>query len=80
MARTKEPGIFTMDLITKVTQTRDLVAAKQLAVAAIDAAETARSENKERARTMVRQSATINQLAIGMSNFSLSFQGYKVIR
>lgn len=73
-------GIFTMSTITTVSKTRDLALAKSIANAAIDAATTALPKNIEKARSLVLKASSVNRLAQGMSDFSLSHQGLKTIR
>jgi len=70
-------GMFDMPFISTIAGLRSLAEAKQLVSEKIEAS-TANSDNKERARTLVRQSATVNQLVLGMGNFSLAHMGLKV--
>lgn len=80
MSKDYGQGIFSMPLITSVSKTRDLTLAKNIVLAAIDADEHALPASKEKAKAMVLGSRTVDRLAIGMMDFSLSHQGLKVIR
>lgn len=79
MSKDYGQGIFSMELITTVSKTRDIGLAKSIVLATIDADEHALPKNKEKARIMVSQCRSITTLAINMSNFSLSHQGLKVV-
>ena len=71
-------GIFDMDFIKSLEKERNLTTAKEAAFKKIDDSK-ATDDNKAKARTMVSRSATVIKLLHGMTNFSLSHQGLKVI-
>lgn len=79
MSKDHGQGIFTMQLITTISKTRELSMAKSLAEAAINDS-TATDANKEKARELLRTSSSLKKLLFGMTNFSLSHQGMKVLR
>ena len=78
MARDNGQGIFTMDFINEIAVLKDLAAAKAKATALIDVS-TANDTNKQKAMRMVHNARTCNNLVFGMTNFSLSHQGMKVL-
>lgn len=73
-------GIFMMPMITFVSKQKDLGLAKDYARAVVDDDAVAIPKNKEKARAMIEKSRTVIGLAQGMTNFSLSHQGMKVLR
>lgn len=70
-------GIFNMAEITAISNMTSLTEAKAAAHAII-VASSARPENKNKAADMVFKATTLKRLVIGMSNFSLAFQGLSV--
>ena len=79
MAQDFGQGIFSMDTITAVTKTRELGMAKSIANAMIDSSK-AQQKNIDKARALVMKANSVNRLAQGMSDFSLSHQGLKTLR
>lgn len=73
-------GIFTMEMITRVSKCKILGEAKGLTLQAITDDETALPKNKIKAERLCHAARSITELAIAMSNFSLSHQGLKTIR
>lgn len=68
-----------MDFINAVSRMKTVEEAKVAAHQAVDAS-AANDANKGKANTMVMRSRSIRELVFGMSNFSLSHMGMKVIR
>ena len=86
-------GIFNMDFIVTVGKMADIVAAKKLAYEKIDDSKGVTDENKRKAKTMIakattirnhnpqpQSATTIRNLIFGMTNFSMSHQGMKVLK
>lgn len=86
MAKVEKPaedfgqGIFNMDFIVTVGKMADIVAAKKLAYEKIDDSKGVTDENKRKAKTMIAKATTIRNLIFGMTNFSMSHQGMKVLK
>ena len=72
-------GIFDMVFINDVNAIKDIIAAKTAAYDKIDASK-ATDENKRKAKAMVAKAANVKALIFGMTNFSLSHQGMKVVK
>ena len=70
-------GIFSMAEITAISNMATLGEAKAAAHAII-VASSAKPENKTKATAMVNGSTSLKKLLLGMSNFSLAFQGLGV--
>lgn len=70
-------GMFTMDFITEVSKMGDLAAARSAVIKAIDESK-ATDTNKQKGVRLVHNSRSVNQLIMGMANFSLSHQGLSV--
>ena len=70
-------GIFNMADITSISTMTSLPEAKAAAHAII-VASSAKPENKNKAADMVFKATTLKKLLLGMSNFSLAFQGLGV--
>ena len=81
MAHDYGQGIFTMDVLRRVAERfqASLDVQKDIACRAINES-TATDENKRKATAMVLKSTSHRALMLGMSNFSMSHQGLKVIR
>lgn len=77
-------GIFSMDAVHKILKASSLEEAKEIAKNSI--AEIAklgkkvRQENVKKAQVMVDKAKNAENIAFGMSNFILAFQGEKVIK
>lgn len=80
MTKDYGPGIFSMSTITTVVKTRELQLAKSIAEAEVDANSTATEKNRIAAKAMILKSRSTLALGTGMTNFSLSHQGLKVLR
>lgn len=78
MARDNGQGMFTMDFINQVSKMKDLAAAKAEVIKAIDDSK-ANDANKQKGVRLVHNSRSVNQLIMGMANFSLSHQGLGVV-
>lgn len=78
MSRDNGQGIFTMEVITKISKMKSLAEAKSFAQEVVNNS-TANDENKRKATVLIVKASSINSLAISMSNFSLSHQGLKTI-
>ena len=74
-------GFFTMDTVHAVMKEKDLVAAKLIAVTAIDEIPTAKLENKAKAKADIDRARTVVQLGTTMTNFLLAHpsEGLKCI-
>lgn len=70
-------GMFTMDFINEISKMRDLAAAKAAVIKAINDSK-ANDTNKQKGVRLVHNSRSVNQLIMGMANFSLSHQGLGV--
>jgi len=79
MARDNGQGMFTMDFINEIAVMKDLVAANAKVLEVINGS-TAADTNKEKGRRLIDQSRTLNQLVLGMGNFTLSHLGMKKFR
>jgi hypothetical protein len=75
-----ETGFFDMELVDKVLKCASLDSAKEYARTAISDYENARKVNLQKAHAMVNKSRTKQELAFGMSNFILSFQGLNILK
>ena len=72
-------GIFTMEFVNTLDKFTHLDAAKNACNEVIEQS-TAKDSNKQKARQLVYKSRTVRELMHGAANFSLSFQGLKVIK
>jgi len=79
MTRDNGQGIFTMTTINNIAATKNLNDARTAAHTIIEAS-TATVQNKKKAGEMVAKCASVKSLIFGMTNFSLSHQGLKIIR
>ena len=74
-------GVFSMDVVNKVLKIADLKEAKEHAVKAIrECTAKIRAENIKKAEAMINKAKNQTEIAFGMSNFILAFQGQKVIK
>ncbi len=74
-------GVFSMAVVNEILLINDLTAAKDRAVEAIrECTAKIRKENIRKAEAMVNKAKTQTEIAFGMSNFILAFQGQKVIK
>ena len=77
-------GIFSMSVIQKILNTESLEEAKRLATDAVakisESGKKIKQENIRKAKVMIEKSKTPKNIAFGMSNFILAFQGEKVIK
>jgi hypothetical protein len=73
-------GIFTMGTITRVSKCKTLGEAKGIALEAVMSSETALPKNRIKAERLCHATRSVSELAIAMTNFSLSHQGLKVLR
>jgi hypothetical protein len=80
MSKDHGQGIFTMDVITSVSKCKILGEAKGRALEAITSNETALLKNRIKAERLCHAARSVSELAIAMTNFSLSHQGLKVLR
>jgi hypothetical protein len=71
-------GIFEMRLIRDLEKVTNLELAKQQAQEAVDNS-LATAKNKAAATAMISKSRNVKSLLFGMTNFSLSHQGLKLI-
>ncbi len=74
-----ETGFFNMELVHKVLKCESLDSAKEYARTAISHYENARKVNLQKAHVMVTKARSKKELAFGMSNFVLAFQGLNTI-
>ena len=77
-------GIFSMDVVHQILTASSLEEAKKLAKDAIvmiaESGKKVREENIKKAKAMVEKAKNAQNIAFGMSNFILAFQGEKVIK
>ena len=77
-------GIFSMDVVHQILAASSLEEAKKLAKDAIvmiaESDKKVREENIKKAKAMVEKAKNAQNIAFGMSNFILAFQGEKVIK
>ena len=77
-------GIFSMDVVHQILKASSLEEAKKLAKDAIamivESGKKIREENIKKAKAMVDKAKNVQNVAFGMSNFILAFQGEKVIK
>lgn len=79
--QTQGTGVFSMDVVNEILKFTDLKEAKDHAVKAIrECTAKIRKENIQKAEAMVTKAKNQTELAFGMSNFILAFQGQKVIK
>lgn len=78
MTRDFGQGIFEMQLIRDLEKITNLELAKQRALEAVDNSH-ATDKNKVAATAMISKSRSVKSLLFGMTNFSLSHQGLKLI-
>jgi hypothetical protein len=78
MSKDFGPGIFEMRLIRDLEKVTNLELAKQQAQEAVDNS-LATAKNKAAATAMISKSRSVKSLLFGMTNFSLSHQGLKLI-
>ena len=77
----KATGVFSMDVVHEILAAGSLEEAKQKAKAVIkDCTQKIREENVKKANAMIDKAKNLQNLAFGMSNFILAFQGEKVIK
>lgn len=81
MSKDHGQGIFTIAILTKIAERSQasLDVQKDIASRAI-LESSATDENKRKATAMVLKATSHRSLMLGMSNFSLSHQGMKVLR
>lgn len=70
-------GIFDMSVIFSL-QTKSLFEAKKMLFDHIEVSK-ARDNNKRKAVELVKKSRSVQSLMVDCANFSLAFQGYKVL-
>ena len=77
-------GIFSMDVVHQILTASSLEEAKKLAkdaiVMIVESGKKVREENIKKAKAMVEKAKNAQNIAFGMSNFILAFQGEKVIK
>ena len=74
-------GVFSMDVVNEILKIADLKEAKDRAVQAIrECTAKIRKENIKKAEAMISKAKNQTEIAFGMSNFILAFQGQKVIK
>ena len=74
-------GIFSMDVVHQILAAKSLGDAKNIAVEKItEYSRKIKEENVKKAKAMIAKAKNLNELAFGMSNFILAFQGEKVIK
>lgn len=74
-------GIFSMDVVHQILAAKNLGDAKNIAVEKItEYSRKIKEENVKKAKVMIAKAKNLNELAFGMSNFILAFQGEKVIK
>ena len=74
-------GIFSMDVVHQILAAKSLGDAKNIAVEKItEYSRKIKEENVKKAKVMIAKAKNLNELAFGMSNFILAFQGEKVIK
>ena len=77
-------GIFSMDVVHQILKAGSLEDAKNLAKEAVQAiaesGKKVREENIKKAKAMIEKAKNAENIAFGMSNFILAFQGEKVIK
>ena len=77
-------GIFSMDVVHQILNASSLEEAKNLAKDAVTAiaesGKKVREENIKKAKAMIDKAKNAQNIAFGMSNFILAFQGEKVIK
>lgn len=78
---TGQTGVFSMDVVHKILSATSLEEAKELAAQAVkDYDRKVKKDNLLKASKMIGNSKDQKDLAFGMSNFILAFQGEKVIK
>lgn len=78
---TGQTGVFSMDVVHKILSATSLEEAKELATQAVkDYDRKVKKDNLLKASKMIGKSKDQKDLAFGMSNFILAFQGEKVIK
>ena len=79
--QTQGTGVFSMDVVNEILKIADLKETKDRAVQAIrECTAKIRKENIKKAETMISKAKNQTEIAFGMSNFILAFQGQKVIK
>lgn len=77
-------GIFSMDAVHNILKASSLEEAKEIAKNSIveiaRLGKKVRQENVKKAQVMVDKAKNAENIAFGMSNFILAFQGEKVIK
>ena len=77
-------GIFSMDVVHQILKASSLEEAKDLAksavISVVESGKKIRQENVKKAHAMIDKSKDLKNIAFGMSNFILAFQGEKVIK
>lgn len=74
-------GVFSMDVVNEILRIADLKEAKDRAAQAIrECTLKIRKENIKKAEIMITKAKNQTEIAFGMSNFILAFQGEKVIK
>jgi hypothetical protein len=78
---TNKTGVFSMENVNQVLLIESIESAKQYAVDLVKHCDPkVHKENINKALVMIRRSKSVSNLAFGMSNFILAFQGEKVIK
>ena len=82
MAKDFGQGLFTMDQITRISTIRELGPMKTAALMLLESEQNAKvtEANRHKARSMISTAPSVKSLLLGLSNFSLSHQGLKVLR
>ena len=74
-------GVFSMEVVHQILAAKSLGDAKNIAVEKItEYSRKIKEENVKKAKAMIAKAKNLNELAFGMSNFILAFQGEKVIK
>ena len=74
-------GTFTMDIVHAILSCCTVEEAKAAALKWIeDHVDGVRPENIQKAKKLIKDSTTVKNLSIGMSNFILAFQGFAVVK